>query len=75
MRRMRRPEDQFHYTAVHAGSFEDAALAVMVNTELQAVVLIDGIGYASKHDVPDLKDFLSRHITVDGDGPGPGSMA
>lgn len=75
MRRMRRPEDQFHYTAVHAGSFEDAALAVMVNTELQAVVLIDGIGYASKHDVPDLKDFLSRHITVDGDGPRPGSMA
>ncbi|HZX76804.1 hypothetical protein [Lysobacter sp.] len=75
MRRMRRPEDQFHYAAVHAGSFEDAALAVMVNTDLQSVVLIDGFGYASRHDVPDLKAFLSRHITVDEDGLRPGTMA
>lgn len=75
MRRMRRPEDQFHYAAVHAGSFEDAALAMMVNTDLQAVVLVDGFGYASKHDVPDLKAFLARHITVDEDGLRPGAMA
>jgi arginine decarboxylase len=75
MRRMRRPEDLFHYAAVHAGSFEDAALAVMVNTDLQVVVLIDGFGFASRHDVPDLKAFLRRHIRVDPDQLRPGSLA
>ncbi|WP_281781823.1 aminotransferase class I/II-fold pyridoxal phosphate-dependent enzyme [Lysobacter auxotrophicus] len=75
MRRMRRPEDQFHYAAVHAGSFEDAALAMMVNTDLQAVVLIDGFGFASRHDVPDLKAFIARHIHVDPDELRPGTLA
>ena len=39
MQRMRRAEDAFHYEAVHVGSFEDAALAVLVNDNLQAVVI------------------------------------
>ena len=75
MRRMRRPEDAFHYAAVHAGSFEDAALAVMVNNDLQAVVLVDGFGFASRHDVPDLKEFLARHIHVDKEDLGPGALS
>ncbi len=75
MRRMRRPEDQFHYAVVHAGSFEDAALAAMVNTDVQAVVLVDGFGFASQHDIPDLKAFLARHITLDEDEARPGSLA
>ena len=75
MRRMRRPEDLFHYAAVHAGSFEDAALAAMVNTDLQAVVLVDGFGFASKHDIPDLKAFLARHIALDEDRIGPGTLS
>lgn len=75
MRRMRRPEDPFHYAAVHAGSFEDAALAVMVNPDVQAVVLVDGFGFASRHDVPDLKEFLARHIHLDADELRPGALS
>jgi len=75
MRRMRRPDDQFHYAVVHAGTFEDAALAVMVNSDLQAVVLIDGFGFTSRHDVPDLKEFLSRHIQVDKEDVKPGTLS
>jgi arginine decarboxylase len=54
MRRMRRVDDAFQYSTVHVGSLEDALLAVMVNLDLQAVILIDGFGFASRHDVPDL---------------------
>ncbi|UTA53325.1 aminotransferase class I/II-fold pyridoxal phosphate-dependent enzyme [Lysobacter soli] len=75
MRRMRRPEDPFHYTAVHVASFEDAALAMMVNHDLQAVVLVDGFGFNSKHDIPDLKDFVSRHVELDEDDSRAGSLS
>lgn len=75
MRRMRRADDLFQYAAVHVGSFEDAALAVMVNTDLQAVVLVDGFGFASRHDVPDLKEFLGRHLRIDRDEIEPGTLA
>lgn len=64
MRAMRRNDDLFHYAATHAGSFEDAALAAMVNPDLQAVVIIDGFGFTSLLDIPDLKDFIARHIPV-----------
>ena len=57
---MRRDDDAFHYAAVHVGSFEDALLAMMVNDNLQAVVLIDGFQFASRHDIPDLHEFLAR---------------
>ncbi|MGY8562812.1 decarboxylase [Paracidovorax citrulli] len=65
MRSMRRNDDLFHYAVAHAGSFEDAALAAMVNPDLQAVLIVDGFGFASLLDVPDLKDFISRHVQVD----------
>ena len=41
-RRLRRADDQFDYAVVHVGSFEDGALAAMLNTDIQAVVLVDG---------------------------------
>ncbi|MDI9238588.1 aminotransferase class I/II-fold pyridoxal phosphate-dependent enzyme [Lysobacter sp. LF1] len=75
MRRMRRPDDAFQYAVVHVGSFEDAALAVMVNTDLQAVILVDGFSYNSRHDIPDLKEFLGRHLTIDKDEIKPGTLA
>ncbi len=75
MRRMRRPDDAFHYSVVHVGSFEDAALAVMVNSDIQSVLLLDGFGFASRYDVPDLKEFLARHIRLDKDELEPGSLS
>ncbi|UHQ20088.1 hypothetical protein LVB87_02705 [Lysobacter sp. KIS68-7] len=75
LRRMHRPDDPFDYAPLHVGSFEDAALAVMVNPNIQSVVLIDGFQYASRHDLPDLKDFLSRNMHVDRDSVEPGKLA
>jgi arginine decarboxylase len=75
MTRMQRPDDPFHYAVVQAGSFEDAALAVMVNNDVQAVVLLDGFPFASRHDMPDLKGFLARHIQVDPTNVTPGHLA
>ncbi|MCC8362713.1 hypothetical protein LK996_06445 [Lysobacter sp. A6] len=75
VRRMRRPEDQFQYVPVHVGSFEDAALAVMVNTNIQSVVLVDGFQYASKHDLPDLREFLKRNMDVDQGSVEPGALS
>lgn len=65
MKRMRRAEDAFQYEVVHAGSFEDAALAVLVNDSLQAVVIIDGFQYGSRLEMPDLQPFLARYLSVD----------
>ena len=50
-------------------------LAVMVNDGLQAVVLMDGFQLDSRHDLPDLKAFLARHITFDTSNIEPGRMA
>ena len=60
MRRLRRVDDPFAYAVVHVGSFEDAALAVVVNASLQAVVLMDGFSYESQHDLQDIDKFLAR---------------
>jgi len=75
MRRLRRPDDAFVYSVVHVGSFEDAALAAMVNTHLQSVILVDGFQYASRHDIPDLKAFLARHIRIETEPAAPGALA
>jgi arginine decarboxylase len=75
MRKMRRSDDRFVYEAVHVGSFEDAALAIMVNSDIQSVVLVDGFGYASSLDMPDLKEFLNRHGAQEADTGSAGTLA
>ncbi|HTY68631.1 MAG TPA: aminotransferase class I/II-fold pyridoxal phosphate-dependent enzyme [Alphaproteobacteria bacterium] len=75
IRRMRRADDAFRYEVVQVASFEDAALAVMTNDILQAVVIIDGFQFGSQHDVPDLQAFLARHLTVDVATVAPGALA
>ena len=63
-RRLRRVEDDFVYEPVVVGSFEDAALAVVFNTNIQAVVISDGFAYASQYIVPALREILSRQVQV-----------
>ena len=75
MRRLRRADDAFVYELVYVGSFEDAALAVIVNDNLQAVVLADGFGFGSRHDLPDLHEFLALHVKVDPNNIAPGALA
>ena len=65
IRKLRRPEDEFVYEPVFVGSFEDAALAVILNTNLESVVIYDGFAYESSRDVPLLKELLSSRLSAE----------
>jgi arginine decarboxylase len=68
LRRLRRDSDEFVYEPVVVGSFEDAAMATILNYNLQAVVIFDGFAYPSQHAVPDLREVLSAHLTPEATG-------
>jgi arginine decarboxylase len=61
-RRLRRDTDAFTYEPVVVGSFEDAALAAILNYNLQAVVIFDGFAYESQYAVPDLREILAAQL-------------
>jgi arginine decarboxylase len=65
--RLRRREDPFTYHVVMVGSFEDAAVATVLNHTIQAVVIYDGFGFPSQNDAPLLQDHLSRYAKLDSD--------
>jgi arginine decarboxylase len=65
MRKLRRPQDEFVYEPVVVGTFEDAALAVILNTNLETVVIYDGFPYASSREVPLLRELLDSRLPVD----------
>ena len=65
IRKLRRPQDEFVYEPVFVGSFEDAALAMILNTNLETVVIYDGFPYASSRDVPLLKELLASRLSVE----------
>jgi arginine decarboxylase len=65
IQRLRRPEDPFNYHVVTVGSFEDAAIAAVLNHTIQAVVIYDGFTFSSRHDAPMLHDHLARYETFD----------
>jgi arginine decarboxylase len=58
-RRLRRAEDEFVYEVVVVGSFEDAALAITFNYNVQAVMISNDFGYASRHELPVLRQLLA----------------
>ncbi|MGZ5065431.1 MAG: hypothetical protein ACXWG1_07760 [Usitatibacter sp.] len=64
-RRLRRETDSFVYEPVVVGSFEDAALATILNYNLQAVVIFDGFAYPSQFAVPDLREILAAHVPAE----------
>ena len=65
MERLRRREDPFIYHVVQVGNFEDAAMAVVLNPTIQAVVIHDGFAFSSRHNAPLLHDHLTRYETMD----------
>ena len=75
LRRLRRLEDPFAYEIVQAGSFEDGIIGAVFNTNVEAVVLYDGFQFRSRHDLPVLREFLARHVSVDPAGLAPGALA
>jgi arginine decarboxylase len=75
LKRLRRPEDLFHYEIVQVGSFEDGAIATIFNHNIQAVVLYDGFQFRSHHELPMMRDFLVRNLNVDPTAIAPGALA
>jgi arginine decarboxylase len=75
MKRLRRPEDPFHYELVQVGSFEDGVIGTLVNHNVQAVVLYDGFPFRSRHDLRLLRELLERHLELDLASVAPGALA
>ncbi|MBK6008520.1 aminotransferase class I/II-fold pyridoxal phosphate-dependent enzyme [Ramlibacter ginsenosidimutans] len=67
LHKLRRPEDPFIYESVPVGSFEDAVVAAIINTNLQAVVVYDGFPYKSRHALTALGRLLQR-FGIEDDG-------
>ena len=65
IRRLRRPQDQFVYEPVIVGNFEDAVLATLANTHLEAVVIHEGFAWASVKQMPLLRTVLEKAAGVD----------
>jgi arginine decarboxylase len=68
IQQLRRPDDPFVYTVVQVGSFEDAALAAVLNVNLQSVIIYDGFSFTSRHSVPLVHEQLARHASFDAAG-------
>ena len=65
LRKLRRQQDRFVYEPVVVGSFEDAVLGTILNGGIQAVIIYDSIPFASVHNSPVLRQFLTEHLGPD----------
>jgi arginine/lysine/ornithine decarboxylase len=72
LRKLRRPQDRFVYEPVFVGSFEDAVLAAILNGSIEAVIISEGIPFASSQNSPVLREFLTSHLATSGGTPNPG---
>jgi len=66
LRKLRRSEDKFVYESVFAANFEDAVLAAILNGSIEAVIIYEGIPFASSQNNPVLRQFLTNHIAASG---------
>ena len=74
-RKLRRPQDRFIYESLSVGNFEDAILAVILNGSVEAVVIYEGIPFASSHNNPILREFLTNHLAASGIDAGSGEYS
>ena len=72
LRKLRRPQDRFVYEPVFVGSFEDAFLGAILNGSFEAVVIYEGMAFASSHHSPILREFLTTHLAASGIDPNSG---
>ena len=75
LRKLRRPQDKFVYEPVFVGSFEDAVLASILNGNIEAVIIYEGIPLASAHDNPILREFLTSRLAESGIGTNSGQYS
>src|ERR1700756_1161186 len=62
LRKLRRPQDRFVYEPVFVGSFEDAVLGAILYGSFEAVIIYEGISFASNRNSPILRDFLTSRL-------------
>ncbi len=65
MRSVRRDEDPFVYDLLFVPTFEDALVAVLLNSEIQACVIRGGFGVASGQRLDDLRRFVEDFDPAD----------
>lgn len=66
LRKLRRAHDKFVYEPVFVGSFEDAVLAAILNGSVEAAVIYDDVPFASAHNNPVLREFLTSYLSAGG---------
>jgi arginine decarboxylase len=66
LRKLRRPQDTFIYETVFVSCYEDAILGTILNGSVQAVIISEGIPFASLHNSPVLREFLTTHLAAAG---------
>ena len=66
LRKLRRFQDRFIYETFFVSNFEDAVLGTILNGSLEAVIVSEGISFASGHNSPVLREFLSTHLAATG---------
>ena len=54
------------YEPVFVGSFEDAVLATILNGSFEAVIIYEGVPFASSHNSPVLREFLAMNLAASG---------
>src|SRR5690242_4216120 len=64
LRKLRRSQDKFIYEPVFVGNFEDAVLEAILNGSIEAVIIYEGISFASSHYSPVLREFLTAHLAA-----------
>jgi arginine decarboxylase len=64
--KLRRPQDKFVYEPVFVGSFEDGVLATILNGSVEAAVIYDDVPFASVHNNPVLREFLTSYLSASG---------
>lgn len=68
LRAQRRKEDEFIYEPVVVGNFQDAFSAMASNSNINAVVIFEGIDYHSHYPVPQLDRIMQQlGVLPDGD--------
>ncbi len=64
LRKLRRAEDKFVYEPVFVGTFEDAFIGAILNGNIEAVIIYEGIPFGSSHHAPVLREFLAAYLAA-----------
>ncbi len=64
LRALRRDDDPFVYEPVRVASYEDAVAATMINYQLEAVLIVEGFPFGSRHGYAAAGEFLKQYVAA-----------